>query len=183
MPDSTQNPILQVNGHRVPVIAYKRIVELWRRGWTESEITVAAMNAMRNTNIGAISEVILGAINDQKFALAFLDETIRGKYLDIPIDSPEAIQKAEAALEETRAALAQAESIEDEHALEAMKLMEDRPEFIGNARTPSERAERQTYIDRMTKEALRRRQKAEDELSHLKEVEEIWKRLLSLSLC
>jgi hypothetical protein len=183
MSDSAQNPILQVNGHRVPAIAYKRIVEQWRSGWTESEITEVAMNAMRNTNIGAISEVILGAINDQKFAFAFSDETTRGKYLDIPIDSPEAIQRAEAALEETRAALSQAESIEDEHALEAMKLMEDRPEFIGNARTPSERVERQTYIDRMTKEALQRRQKAEEELSHLKEVEEIWKRLLSLSLC
>jgi hypothetical protein len=116
-------------------------------------------------------------------SLRSLFQTTRGKYLDIPIDSPEAIQRAEAALEETRAALAQAESIEDEHALEAMKLMEDRPEFIGNARTPSERVERQTYIDQMTKEALQRRQKAEEERSHLKEIEEIWKRLLSLSLC
>jgi hypothetical protein len=183
MPVSTQNPILQVNGHQVPVIAYKRIVELWRSGWTESEITKAAMKAMRNTNIGAISEVILGAINDQKFALAFSDETTRGKYLDTPINSPKAIQRAEVALKETRAAIAQAESIEDERALEAMKLMEDRPEFIGNARTSSERAERQTYIDRLTKKALQRRQKAEEELSHLKEVEGIWKRLLSLSLC
>lgn len=183
MSDSTKNPILEVNGHQVPAIAYKRIVELWRRGWTEFEITKAAMSAMSNTNIGTISEVILGAINDQKFAFIFSDEASHEEHLDIPIDSPDAIWRAEVALAQTRAAIARAESIEDKHALEAMKLMEERPKFIGDARTPSERVERQAHIDRMTKGALQRRQKAEEELSHLKEVEKIRRRLLALSLC
>jgi hypothetical protein len=183
MPDSSITPSLEVNGHKVPAIAYKRIVELWRRGWTEAEISREAMNTMCNKNFGAISEVVLGAINDQKFSFTLASETDRKNYLDIPIDSTDAIRKAELALQEIRAALARAESIEDELALEAIKLMESRPKLIGDAKTHLERMDRQANIDKTTRGALKRRQQAEEDVAHLKEVEKIRQRLLALSIC
>jgi hypothetical protein len=177
MPDSNTIPSLEVNGHKVPVIAYKRIVELWRRGCTEVEISRETINTACYENFGATSEVVLGAINDQKFSFTFSTETDRENYLDIPINSPDAIRKAELALRETRAALARAESIEDELALEAIKLMETRPRFVGGAKTYLAK------IDKMTREALKKRQEAEKDVAHLREVEKIRQRLLALARC
>jgi hypothetical protein len=94
MSDSTKNPSLEVNGHKVPAIAYKRIVELWRSGWTEPEIVQEATNIMQSKNSIAISEVVLGAINDQKFAFTFSREPACIDYLDIAIDSLEEIRTA-----------------------------------------------------------------------------------------
>ena len=180
MSDSTKTTVLDVNGHRVPVTAYKRIVELWRSGWPESEITQEAMSTMRNTDIGTITDVVLGAINDQKFAFTF--SGTRKEYLQIPLYTPNAIRNARLALEQTRWRLARAESIEDEHALEAVRLMGRRAAITEGTRTHLERMERQAQIDRMTKEALQKRQKAEEDVLHLKEVEKIRVRLLALSL-
>jgi hypothetical protein len=182
MLDSTGNQILEVNGHQVPAIAYKRIVELWRRGWTESEIT-QMVKAVCNKNSGAISEVVLGAINDQKFAFTFPSQTSRGEYLDMPLSSPAAIREAELALQQTRTALTRAKSTENQNAIEALKLMEARPAFIDEARTYSERMERKMQVDRMIRKALQKRQQAEEDMLHLQEVEKIRHRLLALSLC
>lgn len=182
MLDSTGSQILEVNGHQVPAIAYKRIVELWRRGWTESEIT-QKIKAMCNKNSGAISEVVLGAINDQKFAFTFPNETSRKEYLDMPLSSPAAIREAELALQKTRTALSRAESTENQNAIEALRLMETRPAFIDEARTYSERMERKMQVDQMIRKALQKRQQAEEDMLHLQEVEKIRQRLLALSLC
>lgn len=183
MSNSINTSILEVNGHRVPVIAYKRIVQLWRRGWSEAEITQEASNAMRNHNIATISEVVLGAINDQKFAFTFSGEVGCENYLDLPLHSPQAIAKAQLALQETRTALARAETIENEYAVKAMRLMESRPTYVGQAKTHSDRMERQAYMDQMTQNALKKRQRAEEDIVHLKEVKKIRQRLLALSMC
>jgi cysteinyl-tRNA synthetase len=182
MSDSTGSQILEVNGHRVPAIAYKRIVELWRCGWTESEIT-QKIKAMCKKNSGAISEVVLGAINDQKFAFTFPNKTSREEYLHMPLSSPAAIREAELALQKTRTALSRAESTENQNAIEARRLMETRPAFIDEARTYSERMERTMRVDQMIRKALQKRQQAEKDMLHLQEVEKIRKRLLALSLC
>jgi hypothetical protein len=182
MAGSAGSQILEVNGHRVPAIAYKRIVELWRRGWTESEIT-QKVKAMCNKNSGAISEVVLGAVNDQKFAFTFPNKTSGEEYLDMPLSSPAAIREAELALQKTRTALAHAESTEHQNAIDALRLMETRPAFIGEARTYSERMERQMQVDQMIRKALQKRQQAEEDMLHLQEVEKIRQRLLALSLC
>ena len=182
MSDSTKSTMLDVNGHRVPVTAYKRIVELWRSGWTESEITQEAMSIMRTTDIGIITDVVLGAINDQKFAFTFSGESARKGYLQISLYTPNAIRNARLALEQTRWRLGRAESIENEHAREAVRLMGCRAAISEGAKTHSERMERQAQIDRKTKEALQKRQKAEEDVLHLKEVEKIRARLLALSL-
>ena len=182
MQDSTGSQILEVNGHQVPAIAYKRIVELWRCGWTESEIT-QEVKAICNKNSGATSEVVLGAINDQKFAFTFPSESSGDEYLDMPLSSPAAIREAKLALRKTRTALARAKSTENHNAIEALRLMEARPTFIGEARTYSERMERKMQVDQMIRKALRKRQQAEEDMLHLQEVEEIRQRLLALSLC
>lgn len=182
MPDPTGSQILEVNGHQVPAIAYKRIVELWRRGWTESEIT-QKVKAMCNKNSGAISEVVLGAINDQKFAFTFPNGTSGEEYLDMPLSSPAAIREAELALQKTRTALSRAESTENQNAIEALRLMETRPAFIDEASTYSERMERKMQVDQMIRKALQKRQQAEEDMLHLQEVEKIRQRLLALSLC
>jgi hypothetical protein len=80
MQDSTGSQILEINEHQVPAIAYRRIIELWRRGLTESEIT-QEVKTMCNKNSGAISEVVLSAINDQKFASTFPSEISGDEYL------------------------------------------------------------------------------------------------------
>jgi hypothetical protein len=182
MPDSTANQILEVNGHQVPVIAYKRIVELWRCGWTESEIT-QKVKAVCNKNSGAISEVVLGTINDQKFAFTFPNGTSREEYLDMPLSSPAVIREAELALQKTRTALSRAESTENQNTIEALRLMETRPAFVDEARTYSERMERKMQVDQMIRKALQKRQQAEEDMLHLQEVEKIRQRLLALSLC
>jgi hypothetical protein len=182
MQDSTGSQILEVNGHQVPAIAYKRIVELWRCGWTESEIT-QEVKAICNKNSGATSEVVLGAINDQKFAFTFPSESSGDEYLDMPLSSPAAIREAKLALRKTRTALTRAKSTENQNAIEALRLMEARPTFIGEARTYSERMERKMQVDQMIRKALRKRQQAEEDMLHLQEVEEIRQRLLALSLC
>jgi cysteinyl-tRNA synthetase len=182
MSDPTGSQILEVNGHQVPAIAYKRIVELWRRGWTESEIT-QKIKAVCNKNSGAISEVVLGAINDQKFAFTFPNKTFHKEYLDMPLSSPAAIREAELALQKTRTALSRAESTENQNAIEALRLMETRPAFIDEARTYSERMERTMQADQMIRKALQKRQQAEEDILHLQEVKKIRQRLLALSLC
>jgi hypothetical protein len=108
MSDPTRNLSLEVNGHKVPAIAYKREVELWRSGCIEAAITQGVMNTMGQKKFGVISDVVLGAINDQRCAFAVSDETARKNYLDTPINSPDAIQKAIHFLEETGAALMRA---------------------------------------------------------------------------
>ena len=176
MSDSTKIPTLDVLGHKVPVSAYKRIVELWRSGWTESEIAEDAMNTMRNKNIVAITDVVLGAINDQKFACTFFKD-----YIKLPVDSPFLIRHTQLALQEIRAELARAEAIEEKLAVEAMRLIESRPKQIVDAKAHSERVGRQAHIDQKIKEALEKRQKAEEDASHVKEVEKIRRRLAALS--
>ena len=148
MQDSTGSQILEVNGHQVPAIAYKRIVELWRCGWTESEI-IQEVKAICNKNSGAISEVVLGAINDQKFAFTFPSKSSGDEYLGMPLSSPAAIREAKLALRKTRTALTRAKSTENQNAIEALRLMEARPTFIGEARTYSERMERKMQVDQM----------------------------------
>jgi hypothetical protein len=182
MPNSAGSQILEVNGHRVPAIAYKRIVELWRRGWTESEIT-QKVKEVCNKNSSAISEVVLGAINDQKFAFTFPNKISREGYLDMPLSSPAVIRDAELALQKTRTALTRAESTENRNAIEALRLMETRPAFVDEARTYPERMERKVQADKMIRKALQKRQQAEEDMLHLQEVEKIRQRLLALSLC
>jgi hypothetical protein len=182
MQDSTGSQILEVNGHQVPVIAYKRIVELWRCGWTESEIT-QEVKTICNKGSGVISEVVLGAINDQKFAFTFPSEISGDEYLDMPLSSPAAIREAESALRKTRIALTRAESTENRNTIKVLRLIEVRPAFIDEARTYSERMERKMQVDQMIRKALQKRQQAEEDMLHLLEVEEIRQRLLALSLC
>jgi hypothetical protein len=182
MQDSTGSQILEVNGHQVPAIAYKRIVELWRRGWTESEIT-QEVKTMCNKNSGAISEVVLGAINDQKFAFTFPSGTSREEYLHMPLRSPAATQEAELALQKTHTSLAHTDSTENQNAIEALRLMEVRPAFVNEGRTYSERVERKMQVDQLIRKALQKRQQAEEDMLHLQEVRKIRQRLLALSLC
>ena len=153
MPEWLNIPILKIQGHKLPVPAYREIVHLSRRGLSAENIIKHAMQKMRNRNRKAISDIVLAVIEDQQYVSA---------PYSVASGAWERVRLSKVGERDARTLLAHFQQLEKQLAKEAAVLIGARQAYVEDASTAARAKTRQRSVERNVKEILEKRQNAED---------------------
>ena len=153
MPEWLNIPILKIQGHKLPVPAYREIVHLSRRGLSAENIIKHAMQKMRNRNRKAISVIVFAVIEDQQYVSA---------PYSVASGAWERVRLSKVGERDARTVLAHFQQLEKQLAKEAAALIGARQAYVEDASTAPRAKTRQRSVERNVKEILEKRQNAED---------------------
>ena len=173
-------PIIIVRGHKIPVAACQKIVEMWHKGYGRPEIIDHVMETTGCKNRRVINEITHGVLSEQRelFINNHAQWTQRGSaILGRSVSPDDARRKASKELNEALAALVSAQVLLERREASARALIRSRVRF--SMCGYRERLRRESSIDRQIQHAVQIRQQAEDEVKRAELVVELRRKALS----